>query len=111
MSDTEYQIFNWMHFIWLSGDQIAEQAVHNIDTMNWIMGGPPDRHCSGGRFTRPEGSEMWDNVEVIAASIPVTACSRSCVVKSPGLQAITATIYGTKDLHDLWWHQRRHHRP
>ena len=55
MSDTEYQIFNWMHFIWLSGDQIAEQAVHNIDTMNWIMGGPPESaYGSGGRFTRPE---------------------------------------------------------
>ncbi|MDG2220184.1 MAG: Gfo/Idh/MocA family oxidoreductase [Rubripirellula sp.] len=65
MSDTEYQIFNWMHFIWLSGDQIAEQAVHNIDTMNWIMGGPPESaYGSGGRFTRPEGSEMWDNIEV-----------------------------------------------
>lgn len=65
MSDTEYQIYNWMHFIWLSGDQIAEQAVHNIDTMNWIMQGPPENaYGSGGRFTRPEGSEMWDNVEV-----------------------------------------------
>ena len=40
MSDTEYQIYNWMHFIWLSGDQIAEQAVHNIDLMNWLMQGP-----------------------------------------------------------------------
>ena len=65
MSDTEYQIHNWMHFIWLSGDQITEQAVHNIDTMNWIMGGPPQTaYGSGGRFTRPEGSEMWDNIEV-----------------------------------------------
>ena len=41
MSDTEYQLNNWMHFIWLSGDQIAEQAVHNIDAMNWVMGSPP----------------------------------------------------------------------
>ena len=42
MSDTEYQIYNWMHFVWLSGDQIAEQAVHNVDAMNWVMGGPPE---------------------------------------------------------------------
>ncbi len=65
MSDTEYQIYNWMHFIWLSGDQIAEQAVHNIDTLNWIMGGPPESAFgSGGRFTRPQDSQMWDNVVV-----------------------------------------------
>ncbi|MCA9289811.1 MAG: Gfo/Idh/MocA family oxidoreductase, partial [Phycisphaerales bacterium] len=28
MSDLEYQLYNWYHFVWLSGDQIAEQAVH-----------------------------------------------------------------------------------
>ncbi|TWT82770.1 Glycosyl hydrolase [Planctomycetes bacterium CA13] len=65
MSDMEYQLYNWMHFIWLSGDQITEQAVHNIDAINWIMGGPPETAFgSGGRFTRPEGSEMWDNMAI-----------------------------------------------
>lgn len=65
MSDTQYQIFNWMHFIWLSGDQIAEQAIHNIDVMNWLMGGPPlNAFGSGGRFTRPDDSEMWDNMAI-----------------------------------------------
>lgn len=63
MSDAEYQMFNWMHFIWLSGDQIVEQAVHNIDAMNWVMDGPPvSAYGCGGRFTRPEGSEMWDSM-------------------------------------------------
>lgn len=65
MSDVEYQIYNWMHFIWLSGDQIVEQAVHNIDVMNWVMGGNPETaYGSGGRFTRPEDSEMWDNMAI-----------------------------------------------
>ncbi len=65
MSDTEYQLNNWMHFIWLSGDQITEQAVHNIDAMNWVMGGPPESvYGSGGRFTRPADSEMWDSVSL-----------------------------------------------
>jgi predicted dehydrogenase len=104
MSDTEYQIYNWMHYIWLSGDQIAEQAVHNIDTMNWIMGGPPESaYGSGGRFTRPEGSEMWDNVEVdyvypgnrlvsfMCRQIPATTSDNSnTIYGSKGI----ATIYG-----------------
>lgn len=65
MSDVEYQIYNWMHFIWLSGDQIVEQAVHNIDLMNWVMGDNPESaYGSGGRFTRPEDSEMWDNMAI-----------------------------------------------
>lgn len=65
MTDAEYQMRNWMHFIWLSGDQITEQAVHNIDAMNWVMGGPPESaYGSGGSFTRPEDSEMWDNISL-----------------------------------------------
>ena len=63
MSDMEYQIWNWMHFIWLSGDQAAEQAVHNIDVIHWVMGGPPVRaFASGSRWNRPADSEMWDSV-------------------------------------------------
>ncbi len=65
ISDAEYQLTNWMHFIWLSGDQIVEQAVHNLDTMNWVMGGNPiSAFGSGGRFTRPDDSEMWDSMSL-----------------------------------------------
>jgi myo-inositol 2-dehydrogenase/D-chiro-inositol 1-dehydrogenase len=65
MSDAEYQLANWMHFIWLSGDQIVEQAVHNTDAINWVMGANPvSAYGSGGRFTRPEDSEMWDNMAI-----------------------------------------------
>ena len=65
MSDMEYQIWNWMHFIWLSGDQITEQAVHNIDVIHWVMGGPPVRaFASGSRWNRPADSEMWDSMSV-----------------------------------------------
>jgi predicted dehydrogenase len=65
MSDVQYQLDNWMHFIWLSGDQITEQAVHNIDTINWMMGtNPVAAYGSGGRFTRPDDSELWDAMSV-----------------------------------------------
>lgn len=65
MTNLQYQLDNWMHFIWLSGDQIAEQAVHNIDAMNWVMGSVPETaYASGGRFSRPKDSEMWDSMSV-----------------------------------------------
>lgn len=65
VSDTQYQLSNWMHFTWLSGDQIAEQAVHNIDTINWVMGSTPESaYGSGGRFTRPDDSQMWDSMSI-----------------------------------------------
>ncbi|MFM7108218.1 MAG: Gfo/Idh/MocA family protein [Planctomycetaceae bacterium] len=65
MSDAEYQLNNWYHFIWLSGDQIVEQAVHNIDAVNWVMGANPvSAFGSGGRFTRPDDSELWDSMTI-----------------------------------------------
>ncbi len=65
MTDMQYQLYNWYHFVWLSGDQIVEQAVHNIDAINWIMGGPPVRAFgSGGGMTRPADSEIYDHVDI-----------------------------------------------
>ena len=65
MSDAEYQLNNWYHFIWLSGDQIVEQAVHNVDVVNWVMGANPvSAFGSGGRFTRPDDSELWDSMTI-----------------------------------------------
>jgi predicted dehydrogenase len=55
MSDMEWQCRNWYYFTWLSGDFVVEQFVHNIDTMNWVFGGPPVRCvATGGRQQRVE---------------------------------------------------------
>jgi len=53
MSEIEWQCNNWYHFNWLSGDQICEQHIHNIDIMNWCFDGPPVKFTSlGGRAWR-----------------------------------------------------------
>jgi len=53
LSELEWQCHNWYHFTWLSGDQICEQHIHNIDVMNWCFDGPPAKFTAvGGRGTR-----------------------------------------------------------
>ncbi len=53
MSELEWQCNNWYHFTWLSGDQICEQHIHNIDIMNWCFNGPPAKFTAvGGRAWR-----------------------------------------------------------
>ncbi|MHC5002019.1 MAG: Gfo/Idh/MocA family protein [Planctomycetota bacterium] len=65
MTDAEYQINNWYHFVWVCGDQIVEQAVHNLDAINWVMGGPPARAFgSGGQRSRPADSEIYDCMSI-----------------------------------------------
>jgi predicted dehydrogenase len=35
--ETEFQIRNWGCFLWLYGDNIVEQHVHNLDIANWAL--------------------------------------------------------------------------
>src|SRR5690606_32274830 len=37
-SRMEYQLRNWIYYTWLSGDHIAEQAVHSLDKAAWLLG-------------------------------------------------------------------------
>ncbi len=60
MTDLDYQINNWYHFMWLCGDHIVEQHVHNLDVCNWAMGGPPARAVGMGGRTRPYNDPKVD---------------------------------------------------
>ena len=48
-SDLEWQMRNWLYFTWLSGDHIVEQHVHNLDVVNWALGGHPRARDGHGR--------------------------------------------------------------
>ncbi len=66
-SQLEYQCRNWYYFDWLSGDQIVEMVVHQIDLMNWAMGGHPvSALAQGGRIQRtdPKYGNIYDNMTV-----------------------------------------------
>jgi predicted dehydrogenase len=56
-----HQMRSWYYYAWLSGDNITEQHVHNIDIGNWALGGENvmDRHPvrvngMGGRQVRTD---------------------------------------------------------
>ena len=52
-SDMEYELRNWYHFVWLCGDHIVEQHVHNLDVINWAVGQHPVAAVGmGGRQVR-----------------------------------------------------------
>ena len=58
-SELEWQCNNWYHFTWLSGDQICEQHIHNIDVMNWCFDGPPKNFTAlGGRAWRSYNNDQ-----------------------------------------------------
>ncbi len=61
--DFEWQHRNWYSNLWICGDQIVEQHLHNIDVCCWIMGGPPASVvASGGAAWRPAGDPIYGNI-------------------------------------------------
>ncbi|MCF7708090.1 MAG: Gfo/Idh/MocA family oxidoreductase [Verrucomicrobia bacterium] len=63
-SDMEWQIRCWPYFVWLSGDHIVEQHLHNMDIINWAIGAHPISCVGfGGRQARtsPAYGNIYDH--------------------------------------------------
>lgn len=64
MTEMAYQLRNPYHYTWISGDNIAEQHVHNLDVCNWIKGAHPvAAQGQGGRQLRigPRFGDIYDH--------------------------------------------------
>jgi myo-inositol 2-dehydrogenase / D-chiro-inositol 1-dehydrogenase len=98
-SDTEYQIRNWYHFLWLCGDHIVEQHVHNLDVACWAIGAHPVRAVGmGGRqvISEPEFGQSYDHfaidyefpngVHVLSMARQIEGCENN----------VSETMVGTK---------------
>jgi len=63
-TEMEYQMRNWYYFVWLCGDHITEQHIHNIDVINWFKGAHPVKaQGMGGRQVRKgkDNGEIYDH--------------------------------------------------
>lgn len=67
-SDMEFQNRGWYSFVWICGDQIVEQHLHNIDVCNWFMGTHPvEVVASGGAAWRPREEEYGNIYDHLSA--------------------------------------------
>jgi predicted dehydrogenase len=111
-SDVQYQLRNWYHFLWLCGDHIVEQHVHNLDVINWVMGGHPVKAAGfGGRCYRKNGDpaepsthpgdpnvwgQIWDHFAV-EFEYPKGVPMYSYCTHIPNQQNdLSEAVYGTK---------------
>jgi predicted dehydrogenase len=62
VSDMENQLRNWYHYIWICGDHIVEQHLHNIDVCNWVMNDHPIRaYGRGARQALTGRGQIYDH--------------------------------------------------
>ena len=69
LTELQYQFSNWYHFCWLSGDDVTQSLVHNVDRMGWAMQGelPDWAFATAGRsgsFGEVYG-DMFDHASVV----------------------------------------------
>ena len=65
-SNAGYLCNNWYHFWEMSGDQITEQAIHEVDLANWFIGRfPLNAIGMGARWRRPAGiGDIYDQIAI-----------------------------------------------
>ncbi|MGE3107895.1 MAG: Gfo/Idh/MocA family protein [Phycisphaerales bacterium] len=98
--ELEFQMRNWWHFTWISGDHIVEQAVHSIDRLAWAMNDRlPERViCLGGNAART-GEESGNSFDHFAATYEYAGGLRAFHTcrQQDGLPSDnTDYVYGTK---------------
>ncbi len=69
LSEVEWQCSTQYHFRWLSGDDVPQSLVHNMDRASWVMKNdvPVRCHGLGGRssMTEPIYGDVFDHHSVI----------------------------------------------
>jgi len=102
--NTAYQMRNWLYFAWLSGDHIAEQAIHNLDAINWGFGGPPEvAYGSGGRLQRndPKYGDIYDHFSIDFDYPGDKRVTFKCRQQAGAMGRVTNRFIGTKGRMDI----------
>jgi len=102
--EMEFQIRHWGCFLWLYGDNIVEQHVHNIDIGNWVMakeGDPQKAHPveangMGGRVNRGNYGDIFDHHFVEFTYADGTKMYSQCRHQPGTWDAVSEFAHGTK---------------
>jgi predicted dehydrogenase len=115
LSELQWQCSTQYHFRWLSGDDVPQSLVHNLDRARWVLHDdvPAKCHGLGGRssMTKPIYGNVFDHhsvvyeldsgVRIYAFCRTTTGChndSSSTVLGSKGKASVTGCrIWGDKN--------------
>jgi myo-inositol 2-dehydrogenase/D-chiro-inositol 1-dehydrogenase len=107
LSEMEYQLRNWYYFVWLCGDHIVEQHIHNLDVINWLKKGHPVKaRAMGGCETRkgPDYGEIFDHHAVEFTYEDGTICHSMCRHQLGCWNEVSEYAIGTKGKSELHRH-------
>jgi len=104
LTEMEYQLRNWYYFVWLCGDHICEQHIHNLDMVNWLKKGYPVKaRGNGGCETRkgPDYGEIFDHHVVEYTYEDGSVCFSQCRHQTGCWNDVAQYAIGTKGKSDF----------
>lgn len=100
-SEMEAMIRNWVNWIWLSGDHIVEQHVHNIDVVNWFKGNVyPVKAVGYGSRQRRITGDQYDNFSVDFEYADGTHMHSMCRQINGTFNRVSEQVFGTNGYTD-----------
>ena len=107
LSEMEYQLRNWYYFVWLCGDHICEQHIHNLDVINWLKKGHPVKaRGMGGCETRKgkDYGEIFDHHSVEFTYEDGSVCHSMCRHQLGCWNEVSEYAIGSKGRSELHRH-------
>ena len=104
LTEMEYQMRNWYYFVWLNGDHITEQHIHNLDVANWVMKGHPvEARGLGGRQVRNgiDHGEIFDHHAIEYTYADGTKMLSQCRHQAGCKNDVSEHAHGTKAFCDI----------
>jgi len=100
LSELQYQVSNQYHFTWLSGDDVPQSLVHNIDRSLWAMKEVPPATCHGlgGRSSMTDEAygNVFDHHSVVYVYPNGTRIYAFCRTTTGCYNEVSSIIMGTK---------------
>jgi myo-inositol 2-dehydrogenase/D-chiro-inositol 1-dehydrogenase len=103
-TEMEYQIYNWYYFVWVCGDHIVEQHIHNLDVINWVKQGHPVlARGMGGRQLRRDldNGEIYDHFACEFQYPDGSWLASQCRHMEGCWDSVSEHVQGTKGLCDV----------
>jgi predicted dehydrogenase len=100
LTELEWQCSTQYHFRWLSGDDVPQSLVHNLDRASWVLGNavPVKCHGLGGRSTMQEGiyGDVFDHHSVVYEFENAVRVYALCRTTTGCYDEDSSLIFGTK---------------
>jgi myo-inositol 2-dehydrogenase/D-chiro-inositol 1-dehydrogenase len=105
LTEVQWQCSTQYHFRWLSGDDVVQSLVHNLDRASWVMHNqvPVKCHGLGGRssMTEPIYGDVFDHHSVIYEFASGVRIYAFCRTTTGCYDEYSSLISGTKGKADI----------